>query len=293
MFKNSTNPYRYGFNGKEKLDELHGNSGDTYDYGARMFDARLGRFMSVDPLTKSYPWYTPYQFAGDNPIKYIDIDGMEQGQIVAGFGLSINFKVLSAKSLKDVANNLKATASITYTQDINPSSQVQVVGNVSYTGSQFGNAGVSGSGQVAIQNNNSSPDPSAYGNQLAVSGNINIADGKATPSITIQGTPATLFADEITQTGVSTQTTLNSANGSTTLASPIVGAAPVPPPATLNIPDNSNNPNYSFTAPSEPKSTVVPMQVGVSMMDDPKNATNSFLQDVANDKANSGAPVAN
>jgi hypothetical protein len=36
------------------------------------------RFLSVDPLTKSYPELTPYQFAGDNPIRYIDLDGLEK-----------------------------------------------------------------------------------------------------------------------------------------------------------------------------------------------------------------------
>jgi hypothetical protein len=34
--------------------------------------------MSVDPLTKEYPWYTPYQFAGNKPIWAIDIDGLEE-----------------------------------------------------------------------------------------------------------------------------------------------------------------------------------------------------------------------
>ncbi len=34
--------------------------------------------MSLDPLTKSYPWYTPYQFAGNKPVRYIDLDGLEE-----------------------------------------------------------------------------------------------------------------------------------------------------------------------------------------------------------------------
>lgn len=38
----------------------------------------MGRFLSVDPLTSSYPWYTPYQFAGNKPIAAIDIDGLEE-----------------------------------------------------------------------------------------------------------------------------------------------------------------------------------------------------------------------
>jgi len=68
--------YRYGFNGKLKDNEWAG-IGNSYDYGFRMEDTRVARFRSVDPLTKKYPWYTPFQFAGDNPIKYIDLDGLE------------------------------------------------------------------------------------------------------------------------------------------------------------------------------------------------------------------------
>ena len=69
--------YRYGFNGKEKNDEIEG-AGNEYDYGMRESDPRIGgRFWSVDPLTKKYPWLTPYQFAGNNPIKFIDLDGLE------------------------------------------------------------------------------------------------------------------------------------------------------------------------------------------------------------------------
>ena len=68
--------YRYGFNGKEEDDEVTGD-GNQYDYGFRIYNPRLGRFLSVDPLTKSYPWYTPYQFAGNMPILAVDLDGME------------------------------------------------------------------------------------------------------------------------------------------------------------------------------------------------------------------------
>jgi hypothetical protein len=43
-----------------------------------MFDPRVGKFLSVDPLQKTYPYYTPYQFAGNMPIWAIDIDGLEE-----------------------------------------------------------------------------------------------------------------------------------------------------------------------------------------------------------------------
>jgi len=44
----------------------------------RMYDPRVGRFLSVDPLQKTYPYYTPYQFAGNMPIWSIDLDGLEE-----------------------------------------------------------------------------------------------------------------------------------------------------------------------------------------------------------------------
>ncbi len=68
--------YRYGFNGKENDNEVKGE-GNQQDYGMRIYDTRLGRFLSVDPLVKSYPFYSPYHFAGNNPIENIDLDGAE------------------------------------------------------------------------------------------------------------------------------------------------------------------------------------------------------------------------
>jgi RHS repeat-associated protein len=64
--------YRYGFNGKEKDDET---SIGAYDFDARIYDSRLGRWMSIDPLFAKYPDLTSYQFAGNSPIIFYDIDG--------------------------------------------------------------------------------------------------------------------------------------------------------------------------------------------------------------------------
>ena len=75
-FGSSEEQYRFAFNGKEFDLEVAGN-GNQYDYGFRIYNPRIGRFLSVDPLTASYPWYTPYQFAGNMPIAAIDLDGKE------------------------------------------------------------------------------------------------------------------------------------------------------------------------------------------------------------------------
>jgi RHS repeat-associated protein len=69
--------YRFGFNGKEADDEWNGE-GNMYNYGFRIHDPRLGRFLSVDPLAPDYPWYTPYQYAGNKVIDSIDLDGLEE-----------------------------------------------------------------------------------------------------------------------------------------------------------------------------------------------------------------------
>jgi RHS repeat-associated protein len=66
--------YRFGFNGKEQDDEVKGN-GNSLDYGARIYDSRLGRWMSIDPLQQEYPNYSPYNYVANNPVFYIDADG--------------------------------------------------------------------------------------------------------------------------------------------------------------------------------------------------------------------------
>src|SRR5205085_11940688 len=68
--------YRYGFNGKENDNDVKGE-GNEQDYGMRIYDPRLGKFLSVDPISKSYPELTPYQFASNRPIDGIDLDGLE------------------------------------------------------------------------------------------------------------------------------------------------------------------------------------------------------------------------
>jgi RHS repeat-associated protein len=73
--------YRYGFNGKENDNEVKGE-GSSQDYGMRIYDGKIGKFLSVDPLTKAYPELTPYQFAENTPIQAIDLDGLEKYMVI-------------------------------------------------------------------------------------------------------------------------------------------------------------------------------------------------------------------
>jgi RHS repeat-associated protein len=68
----SNQPYRY--NGKE-LDRMHGL--DWFDYGARHYDAALGRWWTPDPLAEKYYPISPYAYCGNNPVRFIDPDGKD------------------------------------------------------------------------------------------------------------------------------------------------------------------------------------------------------------------------
>ena len=85
----NSSDYRYGFNGKEKDIEFTG-SGSHLNFGARILDTRLGRWLSVDPLEKKFPGYSSYHFGYCNPIITIDQDGQENivvvGNQAAGTG---------------------------------------------------------------------------------------------------------------------------------------------------------------------------------------------------------------
>jgi len=68
---------RYGFNGMEKDgEEWTGIEGSHLDFGARIYDSRLGRFFSIDPLSKEMPQYSHYSYAANNPIYFIDEFGL-------------------------------------------------------------------------------------------------------------------------------------------------------------------------------------------------------------------------
>jgi len=99
----SIEDYRYGFNGMEKDDEVKGE-GLQIDYGFRIYDPRIGKFLSIDPLTKSFPHYSPYQFAGNTPIQAIDLDGAEEYHYLALWDektKTIAFKLEASKTVKE------------------------------------------------------------------------------------------------------------------------------------------------------------------------------------------------
>jgi len=114
---NGPSEYRYGFNGKENDDDVKGD-GNQQDYGMRIYDPRLGRFLSVDPIGGQFPWNTPYAFAENDPVNFIDLDGLEKAspaihdmarqlkRIVLN-RITSNTTKLSTTTDKEIAENLK------------------------------------------------------------------------------------------------------------------------------------------------------------------------------------------
>ena len=114
--------YRFGFNGKENDNEVKGE-GNQQDYGMRIYDPRLGRFLSTDPLTKIYSELTPYQYASNRPIDGIDLDGLEWYKALKDWASNLTIAGL----VYNTSNSIKAAAN---------GDQRALVGLVTYTGSK-------------------------------------------------------------------------------------------------------------------------------------------------------------
>jgi RHS repeat-associated protein len=91
---------RYDFNGKETDQE----SG-LQDYGMRIYDARIGKFLSVDPIAKEYPWNSTYAFAENDVIRSIDLDGAEKNIVIYFYDQHNEISKIRVQRIEDQNGN--------------------------------------------------------------------------------------------------------------------------------------------------------------------------------------------
>ena len=143
QFNNGT--YRYGFSGKEMDNEMKG-VGNSLDFGARIYDPRLGRMLSVDAKFALSPDKNPYNYASNSPLFMIDPDGNWDVEIHAysdrtkfGYGIAI---------VKDNAGNEMYRAQVrlqgsggsnrTVTDSDTPTGEYEIVGWVNWANESNG-----------------------------------------------------------------------------------------------------------------------------------------------------------
>jgi RHS repeat-associated protein len=166
--------YRFGFNGKEidKGSEGMGGGGSSYDYGFRIYNPSLGKFLSVDPLTASYPWNSSYAFAENDVIRCIDLDGLER-YIVTENGVTADGKTILIITLQTTSISTHTSGGVQFIYNGVSYNTLNDPILDAYYGNSYFKAGVLYGGDGKRMKgygtaNNGSNDPSIMSNHYSV-----------------------------------------------------------------------------------------------------------------------------
>ncbi len=135
-FSQSSSKYRFGFNGKENDNEVKG-TGNQQDYGMRIYDPRLVRFLSVDPIAKNYPWNSTYSFAENDFIRSVDLDGLEKYIVFRQVNNNGELMNISIQTFTDKNGNLRDNEIYKNKPQLKKADVYVITENIN-TGSQIG-----------------------------------------------------------------------------------------------------------------------------------------------------------
>ena len=128
--------YRYFFNGQEADNEVYGE-GAVLGYEFRQYDARIGRFWSVDPLAGKFPWNSTYAFAENSPVGFIELEGLErywspQGSHIGNVGNSTEIRIINNDMDASVAKKHVASANGSLPQIANEHNSILIQNSISF-----------------------------------------------------------------------------------------------------------------------------------------------------------------